>query len=139
STLNLNKSTTKPIWINTLSKSGPSATGHYAVSIVMPTWKGANETLEFRINDKLEQLYFQCTPNDMQMRMRQHGIDFKDEQRPVDLLIGLDNINKLQLSEELRLNDDVIAKRTTIGWVIFGVQLENKVRVSNDPVTAAPV
>ncbi|OTF69016.1 hypothetical protein BLA29_008189, partial [Euroglyphus maynei] len=105
----------------------------------MPTWKGANETLELRVNDKLEQLYFQCTPIDMQKKIRQHGIDFKDEQRPVDMLIGLDNINKLQLSEERRLTDDVIAKRTTIGWVIFGVQPENNVSVNNDPVPVATV
>ncbi|OTF70082.1 hypothetical protein BLA29_000907, partial [Euroglyphus maynei] len=132
SALNLTKSSTEPIWMDTLSKSGPTTTGHQVVYIEMPTWRGTNERLEFRINDKLEQLHFQCIAVDIQNDLHKQGIEFQDEQRSVDMLVGLDNINRLQLSDEKRINDEVIAKRTTIGWVIFGVQHRTNVLVGCD-------
>ncbi|KAH9490523.1 hypothetical protein DERF_016721 [Dermatophagoides farinae] len=129
---NLVASRAEPIFMDTLSNAKPTATGHQMVHIEMPTWGGQHENLGFRLNDKLDQLQFHCIPIDVQKQLRQQGIDFQDEQRPVDMLIGLDNINKIQLPDERRVMHDVIAKRTTMGWVVFGVTNRTNVLLSYD-------
>ncbi|KAH9527706.1 hypothetical protein DERF_001715 [Dermatophagoides farinae] len=116
----LNRYRAEPICMDTLSINKPTMTGHVMVKIEMQTWDGNRKKLEFRLNDKINKLHFECIPHEQQQRIKQLNIDYHDEQRPVEMLIGLDNINQLQLTEERRLNKDVIAKRTTIGWVVFG-------------------
>ena len=39
-----------------------------------------------------------------------------DESKPVDLLLGLPYYRRLVLGSEVPLNDDLVAKRTKIGW-----------------------
>ncbi|KAH7645652.1 hypothetical protein HUG17_1190 [Dermatophagoides farinae] len=129
---NLVASRAEPIFMDTLSNAKPTATGHQMVHIEMPTWGGQHENLGFRLNDKLDQLQFHCIPYRRAKQLRQQGIDFQDEQRPVDMLIGLDNINKIQLPDERRVMHDVIAKRTTMGWVVFGVTNRTNVLLSYD-------
>ena len=47
-----------------------------------------------------------------------------DESKPVDLLLGLPYYRRLVLGSEVPLNDDLVAKRTKIGWVVYGGAIE---------------
>ena len=114
---NVEKIRAAPIFMDTLSNTEPTMTGHLMIKVKIPTWGGRHKELGFRINDKVDKLKFECIDADQQEYIRRLKIDFKDEQRPVEMLIGLDNINQIQLAEERRLSKNVIAKRTTIGWV----------------------
>ncbi|KAH9423388.1 hypothetical protein DERP_003667 [Dermatophagoides pteronyssinus] len=118
---NIEKIRAEPIFMDTLSNTGPTMTGHLMIKVKIPTWGGRHKELGFRINDKVDKLKFECIDADQQEYIRRLKIDFKDEQRPVEMLIGLDNINQIQLAEERRLSKNVMAKRTTIGWVVYGV------------------
>ncbi|KAH9497448.1 hypothetical protein DERF_013441 [Dermatophagoides farinae] len=117
----------EPIYMETLSQSSPTVTGSKVVSLSIPIWNGTNERLKFRINDKLNKLRFDCVSHDQQLMIRQHDILFHDEPKMVDILIGLDNINKIQLEDEKRLSNDVVAKRTTLGWIVFGLSKSSNV------------
>ncbi|OTF74449.1 hypothetical protein BLA29_011373 [Euroglyphus maynei] len=122
--------------MDTLSHTEPTVTGHQMTKIAMPIWNGEHKELEFRINDKLEKLYFDCIASDQQQSIRNQNINFHDAQQQVDMLIGLDNINQIQLAEEKRLSKDVIAKRTTIGWVVFGQSMMTNILLN---VNQAPI
>ncbi|XP_046915694.2 uncharacterized protein LOC124496238 [Dermatophagoides farinae] len=110
----------EPICMETLSQATPTITGSKVVSLSIPICNGTNEHLKFRINDKINTLRFDCVTHEQQLLIRQQNIPFYDEPRMVDLLIGLDNINKIQLEDEKRLSNDLVAKRTTLGWTVFG-------------------
>ena len=122
----------EPIRVDTLSNTGPTITGDKCVILNVPTWRGCEEQLCFRLNEKLNNLQFDCLPMSKQEKLRDLGIDFKDEPGTVDILVGLDNINRIQLEQEMRLSDRIVAKRTTLGWLISGISTTINVLSKHD-------
>ncbi|KAH9510621.1 hypothetical protein DERF_009140 [Dermatophagoides farinae] len=83
---------------NHITQSTPTITGSKVVSLSIPICDGSNEHLKFRINDKINTLRFDCVNHEQQLLIRQQNIPFYDEPKMVDILIGFDNINKIQLT-----------------------------------------
>ncbi|XP_075677451.1 uncharacterized protein LOC142645329 [Dermatophagoides pteronyssinus] len=110
-----------PIHMDTLSNSNPTTTGDQCVKLSLPIWNGHQEDLNFRLNEKLNKLRFDCLSVHDQEQLNNIGIEFLDEPSAVDLLIGLDNINLIQLNDERRITDKIVAKKTTLGWLVFGL------------------
>ena len=117
--LNLDVVKVEPIRVKTLYDETSTSSDKCAM-LKLPTWNGYEEDLCFRVNDKLRKLQFGGIPIDEQEKLRNVGIDYYDEPVAVDILVGLDNINRIQLEHEKRLSDEIIAKKTTLGWIVFG-------------------
>ncbi|KAH9418958.1 hypothetical protein DERP_011051 [Dermatophagoides pteronyssinus] len=128
---NLKTSEIEPIRVETLGQS--SFMGEKSVSLPIPIWNGKYNNLDFRINDNINRLHFECISHDQQRILRNQGIDIMDQPGVVDILIGLDHINKIQLKEEQRISENVVAKRTTLGWIVYGsAESVNVFSTSND-------
>ena len=79
----------EPIRVDTLSNTGPTTTGDKCVMLDVPTWRGYEEQFCFHLNEKLSKLQFDCLPTSMQEKLRDLGIDFKDEPGTLDILVAL--------------------------------------------------
>ena len=48
------------------------------------------------------------------------GIDLKDDERPIDVLIGVSHHRKFHEGVEIEVNDEWLAKKTKLGWIVYG-------------------
>ena len=76
--------------------------------------------LRVRVVDDFGNASFPTMPPEMIDELKKQGIDLNDNDERIDLLIGVKHHRKFHDGPEIEVNDDMLGKKTKLGWIVYG-------------------
>ena len=84
-----------------------------------------NITVNVRVVDDLGDMRWQTLSPEQVNFAKTKGVDFvDDESKPVEIIFGISHYVRMVTGKEVKLTDDLLAKKTQVGWLVFGGTVE---------------